>query len=110
MVIQSLNLGLSNNTKAANAKAKIKVWAEMKDYTLQAKTGQTYSLVTSNMLLGRVEGADGLKTGFTQAAGKCLITHGKRNNREVYLVMLNAPDRWWDADELMNRAFDEDYQ
>ena len=96
--------------KAANAQAKIKVWAEMKDYTLQAKTGQAYSLVTSNMLLGRVEGADGLKTGFTQAAGKCLIAHGKRNNREVYLVMLNAPDRWWDADELLNRAFDEDYQ
>lgn len=93
--------------KAANAQAKIKVWAEMKDFMLEAKTGQTYSLVTSNMLLGRVKGADGLKTGFTQAAGKCLIAHGKRNNREVYLVMLNAPNRWWDADELMKRAFDD---
>ena len=94
--------------KAANAQAKIKVWTEMKDYTLEAKTGQTYPVATSNMLLGRVEGADGLKTGFTQAAGKCLIAHGVRNKKEVYLVMLNAPDRWWDADELMNRAFDDD--
>ena len=79
----------------------------MKDFTLEAKTGQAYSIITSNLLLGRVDGADGLKTGFTQGAGKCLIAHGKRNNREVYLVMLNAPDRWWDADELMNRAFDD---
>ena len=93
--------------KAANNQAKIKVWTDMQNYTLQAKSGKTYKVVTSNMLLGRVAGVDGLKTGYTQKAGKCLITHGKRNGKEVYLVMLNAPNRWWDADALMNRAFDE---
>ncbi len=85
----------------------ITVWAEMQNYTMQSKSGKNYSFVTSNMLLGRVKGADGLKTGYTQAAGKCLIAHAKRGSREVLLVLLNAPDRWWDADSLINRAFDD---
>ncbi|HOY71165.1 MAG TPA: hypothetical protein PL131_10890 [Methylotenera sp.] len=88
----------------ANAQPKIKVWAEMPTYTLLSKTKKAYMLTNSNMLLGRVAGVDGLKTGFTQKAGKCLIAHGKNNNKEVFLVLLNAPDRWWSADELMNRA------
>ena len=95
---------------AANHQPKIKVWTDMQNYTLQAKSGKAYKVVTSNMLLGRVDGVDGLKTGYTQKAGKCLIAHGKRNGKEVYLVMLNAPNRWWDADALMNRAFDEDFK
>jgi D-alanyl-D-alanine carboxypeptidase len=42
--------------------------------------------------------------------GKCLIAHAKRGSKEVLLVMLNAPNRWWDADGLINRAFDENLQ
>ena len=85
----------------------IKVWSDMQSYEIISKAGKSYQLVSSNMLLGRVEGVDGLKTGFTKKAGKCLIAHGIRNKKEVYLVMLNAPNRWWNADELMNRAFDD---
>ena len=88
----------------ANAQPKIKVWAEMPSYTLLSKTKKAYMLTNSNMLLGRVAGVDGLKTGFTQKAGRCLIAHGKKDKKEVFLVMLNAPDRWWSADEMMNRA------
>lgn len=88
----------------ANAQPKIKVWAETSAYTLLSKSKKTYTLTNSNMLLGRVAGVDGLKTGFTQKAGKCLIAHGKNDKKEVYLVLLNAPDRWWSADEMMNRA------
>jgi serine-type D-Ala-D-Ala carboxypeptidase (penicillin-binding protein 5/6) len=88
----------------------ITVWTDMQSYQLQSKSGKNYSFVTSNMLLGRVEGVDGLKTGFTQKAGKCLIAHAKRGQKEVLLVLLNAPDRWWDADGLINRAFDENHQ
>lgn len=88
----------------ANAQPKIKVWTQMTAYTLHSKAQKAYPLVTSNMLLGRVSGVDGLKTGFTQKAGKCLIAHGKNNKKEVYLVMLNAPDRWWDADTMINQT------
>lgn len=88
----------------AHAQPKIKVWTEMTAFNLMSKAKKNYPLTNSNMLLGRVAGVDGLKTGFTQKAGKCLIAHGVSTGREVYLVMLNAPDRWWDADEMMNRA------
>lgn len=95
---------------AANQQAEIKVWTDMQNFTIQSKAGKSYPFVSSNLLLGRVDGVDGLKTGFTQKAGKCLIAHGIRNKKDVYLVMLNAPDRWWDADELLNRTFDENDQ
>jgi serine-type D-Ala-D-Ala carboxypeptidase (penicillin-binding protein 5/6) len=88
----------------ANAQTKIKVWTEMVNYTLLSKSKKAYPLTNSNMLLGRIAGVDGLKTGYTQKAGKCLIAHGKNDKNEVYLVLLNAPDRWWSADEMMNRA------
>lgn len=96
--------------RAANNQPKIMVWTDMQNFSIQSKAEKSYSVVTSNLLLGRVEGVDGLKTGFTQKAGKCLIAHGNRNKKEVYLVMLNAPDRWWKADELLNHAFDEDFK
>ncbi len=88
----------------------IMVWTDMQAYQLPAKSGKNYGVDTSNMLLGRVSGVDGLKTGFTQKAGKCLIAHAKRGSKEVLLVLLNAPNRWWDADGLINRAFDENHQ
>jgi len=93
--------------RATNNQPKIKVWTDIQNFTIDSKSSKSYSFATSNLLLGRVDGIDGLKTGFTQKAGKCLIAHGIRNKKEVYLVMLNAPDRWWDADELLNRAFDD---
>ena len=94
--------------QAANNAPKIKVWTDMQSNVLESKSGRKYTFVTSNLLLGRVSGVDGLKTGFTKKAGKCLIAHGTRNKKEVYLVMLNAPNRWWNADELLNRAFDDE--
>ncbi len=96
---------LSVIANAALRTSQITVWTDMQNYTMQSNLGKNYSFVTSNMLLGRVKGADGLKTGYTQAAGKCLIAHAKRGSREVLLVLLNAPNRWWDADGLINRAF-----
>ena len=99
---------LAEIAKAANQIQKIKVWTDMQNFTLESKAGKKRDFISSNLLLGRVEGVDGLKTGFTKKAGKCLIAHGKRNNREVYLVMLNAPNRWWDAVDILNLAFSYD--
>ncbi len=96
----------------ANVTPQIKVWTDIKSYTIKSKStpeksGKQYSFISSNLLLGRVEGVDGLKTGYTKKAGKCLIAHAIRNKKELILVMLNAPDRWWGADALINRAFED---
>jgi serine-type D-Ala-D-Ala carboxypeptidase (penicillin-binding protein 5/6) len=93
--------------RLANEQPRIKIWTDQQSFSFETKLGKKYEFINSNLLLGRVQGVDGLKTGFTQKAGKCLIAHGKRNGREVYLVMLNAKERWWDADALLNWAFDD---
>lgn len=51
-------------------------------------------------------GADGLKTGYTNRAGKTLIASATRDGHRLYAVLLNAPDRDGDAWKLMDWAFD----
>jgi D-alanyl-D-alanine carboxypeptidase (penicillin-binding protein 5/6) len=62
-------------------------------------------LKNKNALLGRHPDVHGIKTGFTAQAGKCLIAYAVRGNTRVLLVMLNAPNRWWDASDLIDLAF-----
>ncbi len=66
---------------------------------------QTFHLENTNALIGRYSGAIGVKTGFTAQAGKCLIALAERNGIRVMLVLLNAPDRWWKAVEMLDLAF-----
>lgn len=47
-------------------------------------------MINHNKLLGRVEGVDGLKTGYTQGAGYCLSATALRNNRRVIIVIMGA--------------------
>lgn len=64
-------------------------------------------LNTSNALLGRYPGAIGVKSGFTPGAGKCLVALAERDGQRVLLVLLDAPDRWWSASDVFDRAFAE---
>jgi len=64
-----------------------------------------FHLENKNELIGRYPGAIGVKTGFTSAAGKCLIALAERKKTKVLLVLLNAPDRWWDAVAILDKAF-----
>ncbi|MBS0663274.1 MAG: D-alanyl-D-alanine carboxypeptidase [Verrucomicrobia bacterium] len=43
-------------------------------------------------LLGRVQGVDGLKTGFTNGAGFCLSATALRNGRRIIVVVMGSPD------------------
>ncbi|MCX6938643.1 MAG: D-alanyl-D-alanine carboxypeptidase [Verrucomicrobia bacterium] len=46
-----------------------------------------------NHLLGAVAGCDGLKTGFTNAAGFCLAATAQRGDKRVIVVVMGSPDR-----------------
>lgn len=59
----------------------------------------------SNALIGILPGAAGVKTGYTQKAGKCVIALARREQDEVLAVLLNAPDRWWSIAGLLEKAF-----
>lgn len=50
-------------------------------------------------------GANGIKTGYTDAAGDCLVAGAKRNGTELIVVLLNDDDRWDDAIHLMDYGF-----
>lgn len=65
-----------------------------------------YSLENKNALIGRYQGALGLKTGFTPKAGKCLVAYAKRGDNTVLFIMLHGQDRWWDAVDVLDLAFD----
>ncbi len=80
---------------AVKESAQISSIGEIKIYPLQNK----------NALIGRYQGALGLKTGYTPKAGKCLIAYVERDGTRVLLVMLHANNRWWDAVDLLDIAF-----
>jgi D-alanyl-D-alanine carboxypeptidase (penicillin-binding protein 5/6) len=64
-----------------------------------------FLLENKNELIGRYRGAIGVKTGFTRKAGKCLVAVTERDGSRVLLVLLNASDRWWKAEEMLDAAF-----
>jgi D-alanyl-D-alanine carboxypeptidase (penicillin-binding protein 5/6) len=65
-----------------------------------------YALQNKNALIGRYDGALGLKTGFTPKAGKCLVAYAKRGDRSILLILLHGKDRWWDAADILDLAFE----
>jgi D-alanyl-D-alanine carboxypeptidase (penicillin-binding protein 5/6) len=67
---------------------------------------QRFRFASTNALLGRYEGAIGIKTGTTDGAGHCVIALAERNGVRVLLVLLHARDRWWNAAGLLDRAFE----
>lgn len=47
-----------------------------------------------NKILWRIPGANGVKTGSTGQAGKCLVSSINNNGKDIIIVVLNCPDRW----------------
>jgi D-alanyl-D-alanine carboxypeptidase len=58
-----------------------------------------------NRLLGYLEGADGVKTGYTDSAGRCLVASASRGHQRLIAVLLNDPRRWIDAAALLEYGF-----
>lgn len=52
----------------------------------------------------QIIGCDGMKTGYTDAAGYCLVSHVKRDGIELVCVTLGGPDYWSDQQVLLNYA------
>jgi D-alanyl-D-alanine carboxypeptidase len=68
------------------------------------------ALRNHNHLLGRVEGMDGIKTGYTRASGFNLITSVHRGNRHVVAAVFGGPTaRWRDArmESLLEKHIDD---
>ena len=65
----------------------------------------TRVLQNHNKLLWRVDGADGVKTGYTKAAGRILVSSTTRQGRKIIVVTMDAPNDWADHEKLIEEAF-----
>jgi D-alanyl-D-alanine carboxypeptidase len=63
------------------------------------------SLQNHNKLLWRVEGADGVKTGYTKAAGRILVSSATRDGRRLICVTINDGNDWADHAVLLEDGF-----
>ena len=71
------------------------------------KSGQTLYFSNHNKLLNMYDGAVGVKTGFTKAAGRCLVSAAERDGILLVAVTLNAPDDWNDHMKMLNLGFEK---
>lgn len=62
-------------------------------------------LKNTNKLLTYYNGCIGVKTGFTDAAGRCLVSATERNGVCLICVTLKAPDDWADHQKMLNYGF-----
>lgn len=60
-----------------------------------------------NKLLNLLDGCNGVKTGFTDDAGRCLVTSCERDNMNVVCVVLDCRPMFEESANLINKAFDE---
>ncbi len=58
-----------------------------------------------NKLLWQLEGADGVKTGFTKAAGRILVSSATREGRRLIAVTIDDPNDWKDHKTLLEEGF-----
>jgi D-alanyl-D-alanine carboxypeptidase (penicillin-binding protein 5/6) len=75
---------------------------------IPAPDGVRY-LYNTNRLLGSYPGADGVKTGTTNAAGQCLVASATREGRQLIAVVLGSSDRYADARALLDYGFNGFY-
>jgi serine-type D-Ala-D-Ala carboxypeptidase (penicillin-binding protein 5/6) len=94
-------------TRLAMAEPRIRRIARRRqvDFRFPVKDGRLYLYGHNPLIRMGYPGAIGLKTGYTNAAGRCFVGVARRNGRRVGVVLLNSPDPAKQAPKLLNAAF-----
>ena len=69
--------------------------------------GYARTLVNKNKFLYNFDGANGVKTGFTKAAGRCLVASAERDGMQLISVVLNCGPMYERCGELLEKAFSD---
>jgi D-alanyl-D-alanine carboxypeptidase (penicillin-binding protein 5/6) len=69
------------------------------------KGGKLYLYNHNPLLQQGYPGTTGIKTGYTVAAGRCLVATAKRGAVKLGVVLLDSPDPGKQAEQLLNRGF-----
>lgn len=70
-----------------------------------ANRGKNHIFYNKNKTLWEYEGGDGVKTGYTTKAGRCLVTSATRNGMQLIAVVLNDYNWFKDCYALMDYGF-----
>lgn len=65
-----------------------------------------YRWHNKNKMLHLYDGADGVKTGYTKQAGRCLVSSATRNGQQFAVVTIRASNDWMDHTKLLNYGFE----
>lgn len=86
----------------------IRAMTSTKVMTFRHSDGRVKTLENTNKLLKRVPYCDGMKTGTTNAAGRCLVSSGSLNGRSAIVVVLksNSANIWDDSEKLLRWALE----
>lgn len=95
---------LSLIARAAYANPTIRSIVCLPQLVFRYANGRTRELENTNKLLRRLPYCNGMKTGYTDAAGKCLIASGTRPGKDVIVVVLGDTSGrvWRDASALLS--------
>ncbi len=69
-------------------------------------TEKQYNLENINQLLGNIKGLKGVKTGWTQYAGECLVSWTERDAHGILVVVLGSADRFGETQLLTEWVFE----
>ncbi len=94
---------LSTIARVAYANPTIRSIVCLPQLVFRYANGRTRELENTNKLLKRLPYCNGMKTGYTEAAGKCLIASGSRPGKDIIVVVLGDSHSgvWRDADNLL---------
>jgi D-alanyl-D-alanine carboxypeptidase len=73
------------------------------------KGGKLYLYNNNPLLIYHYPGLTGLKTGFTDAAGRCLVATAERGGVRLGVVVLHSPNPATQARQLLDRGFERVY-
>ena len=95
---------LSIIAKAAYANPTIRSIVCLPTLVFRYANGRTRQLENTNKVLKRLPYCNGMKTGYTEAAGHCLIASGTRPGRDIIVVVLGDSKAgvWQDASALLS--------
>lgn len=95
---------LSIIAKAAYANGTIRSIVCLPQLVFRYANGRTRQLENTNKVLKRLSYCNGMKTGYTEAAGHCLIASGARPGRDIIVVVLGDSKSgvWQDASALLS--------
>jgi hypothetical protein len=80
--------------------------ARTRSYDVPRDTGRPPTRITNrNDLLWTFPGADGIKTGWTRAAGFCFVGSATQNGRRIISVVLRSPDWRSETAALLQYGF-----